>query len=170
MSAELGPASRLLRAVGGFLVRVPWPLALVLLLGWATVIFDLSSKRRPVTTRESPLWEFLSNLAHAPLFGLLALLAAALLLRQRGGGWPRFRPGRAAAVVALTVLYGLADEWHQSTVPGRDASLLDVVTDGVAAAMVVWVIHGLERGERAVRGRLLAGLGLCALAALAASA
>ncbi|MEQ1894711.1 MAG: VanZ family protein, partial [Planctomycetota bacterium] len=142
-----GPLTRVLGAVGGFLVRVPWPFVAVMWLGWAAVIFDLSSKSRPVVTSESPLWEFLSNLAHAPLFGTLALFTAALCLRQREGGWPRWRPSRAAAVVLVTMLYGLADEWHQSTVPGRDASLMDVLTDTVAAAMVVWVVHGLSVGE-----------------------
>jgi VanZ family protein len=165
MRAEGGAVTRLLRAVGGFLVRVPWPLVGLMWAGWAAVIFDLSSQRRPVVTRESPLWEFLSNLAHAPLFGLLALFAAALLMREKEGGWPRWRAGRALAVVLLTVAYGAADEWHQSTVPGRDASLLDVLTDGVAAAMVVWVIHGLGAGERTLHGRLLAGVALCCLAA-----
>jgi hypothetical protein len=160
-----GPLTRLLRTVGGFLLRVPWPFVVVMWAGWAAVIFDLSSKRRPVVTRESPLWEFLSNLAHAPLFGVLALFAAALLLRQKEGGWPRWRIGRALAVVALTMAYGIADEWHQSTVPGRNASVMDVVTDTVAAIMVVWVVHGVGLGERAVRWRLVAGVGVCAASA-----
>lgn len=168
MHAEGGAATRLLRAVGGFLVRVPWPLVVVMWAGWAAVIFDLSSKRRPVVTSESPLWEFLSNLAHAPLFGVLALFAAALLMREQGGGWPRWRAGRAAAVVLITLLYGLADEWHQSTVPGRDASLMDVLTDTVAAVMVVWVVHGVGAGERALLWRLVVGVLLCAAAALLA--
>jgi VanZ family protein len=170
MPVEAGPLTRALRAAGGFLLRVPWVLALLMWVGWGAVIFDLSSQRRPVATRENALWEWLSNLAHAPLFGLFALFAAALCYRVKGGGWPRATRGRGLFVVALTLAYGLADEWHQSTVPGRDASFLDVVTDGVAAAMVVWVIAGLELGERRLRWRLVVGVLLCGLAALAASA
>lgn len=169
MHAESGPATRVLRAAGEFLLRVPGPLVFLMWVGWAAVIFDLSSKRRPVVTRESPLWEWLSNLAHAPLFGLFALFAAALCLRQRGGGWPEWRRGRALLVVALTLAYGIADEWHQSTVPGRDASPGDVLTDAVAAAMVVWVIAGLTRGEAVVRWRLAVGVVACCVAAWGAS-
>lgn len=169
MHADAGPVTRLLRVVGGFLVRIPWPLVAVMWLGWGAVIFDLSSQRRPVATQKSALWEFLSNLAHAPLFGLFALLAAALFLREPGGGWPRWRPLRGLLVVACTLLYGVADEFHQSTVPGRDASPLDVLTDVVAALMVVWVIAALERGEALVRRRLVLGVVLCCLAAGAAS-
>ena len=164
-----GPAARLLRAVGGFLLRVPWPFVAVMWLGWAAVIFDLSSKRRPVVVRENFLWEWLSNLAHAPLFGTLTLFAAALGLRQAGGGWPRWSPGRAALVVATTLAYGAADEWHQSTMPGRDASVLDIVTDVTAASLVLWVIAGIPQGERCVRRRLVAGVVLSCLAALLAS-
>lgn len=169
MHADSGPVTRLLRVVGGFLVRIPWPLLVLMWLGWAAVIFDLSSQRRPVATQKSALWEFLSNLAHAPLFGVFALLTAALVLRERGTDWPRWRPARAALVVLVTLAYGLTDEWHQSTVPGRDASPLDVLTDAVAAVMVVWVIAAVGRGEGLLRRRLLAGVVLCGLAAGLAS-
>ena len=169
MHADSGPVTRLLRVVGGFLVRIPWPFVAVMWLGWGAVIFDLSSQSRRVADSKSPLWEWLSNLAHAPLFGLFALLTASLVLREPGGGWPRWRPRRAALVVACTLLYGITDEWHQSTVPGRDASILDVVTDLVAALMVVWVIAAVGRGEGLVRRRLVVGVILCCLSAGAAS-
>jgi len=169
MHVEDGPVTRLLRAIGGFLLRIPWPFVVLMWLGWAAVIFDLSSQRRPVSTRSSVLWEWLSNLAHAPLFGLLALFTAALLLRERGAGWPRWSPGRAALVVAITLLYGIADERHQASVPGRDASALDVLTDGVGALMVVWVIAAVGRGEGLVRRRLFLGVLLCGLSAALAS-
>jgi len=56
MHADSGPVTRLLRVVGGFLVRIPWPLLVLMWLGWAAVIFDLSSQRRPVATQKSALW------------------------------------------------------------------------------------------------------------------
>src|SRR5690606_9601591 len=43
----------------------------------------------------------------------------------------------------LAVLYGLSDEWHQSFVPGRTPDVLDVLTDGIGAAvglLIVWWI------------------------------
>jgi VanZ family protein len=163
--------TRALRAAGRFLLRVPWPLALLLLGGWAFLIFDLSSHRAPLPARPNLAWKLASNLAHAPLFGILGLLAAALLLRERDGAWPRPRPLRCALVLLLVLAYGAFDEWHQSGVPGRDASALDVVTDGVGAALVLWIVLSLGRPElreRVLLARLALGIVLCvASAALA---
>ena len=51
----------------------------------------------------------------------------------RGGtGATPAPPSRAWVHVALIVagaLYGATDEWHQSFVPGRDASVLDWLAD-----------------------------------------
>ena len=99
-----------LRGVGRFLLRVPWPFVLVLLVLWGALIWDLSSHSAPAPAGPSLLWEFLSNLAHAPLFGILALFAAALVLRERGGAWPSPRPARLALVLALVLGYGALDE------------------------------------------------------------
>ncbi len=169
--AEAGPLTRGLRAAGRFLLRVPWPLGLLLVFSWGFVIWDLSAQRAPIPAGPSLLWELLSNLAHAPLFGVLTLFTAALVLRRRDGAWPRAEPARVALVLALVTGYGVFDEWHQSRVPGRDASALDVLTDGLSAALVLWIVFLLGRnelGERALALRLGAGVLACvACAALA---
>lgn len=169
--ADAGPLTRALRVAGGFLLRVPRALVLLLAALWALLIYDLSSHARPLAVAESPLWELVSNLAHAPLFGILALLLAAALLREREGGWPRPDRARATLVLLLTAAYGVFDELHQSRVPGRDESYLDVLTDAVAAALVLWIVAVLSRAElseRQLLGRLAVGLLLClASAALA---
>lgn len=171
MQPERGPLTRGLRAAGSFLLRVPWPLGLVLLGSWGFLIWDLSSHRAPHLAGPSLFWELASNLAHAPLFGILTLFAAALVLRARAGAWPRPEPARIALVLALVVGYGALDEWHQSHIPGRDASLLDVLTDGVSAVLVLWIVFVLARrelSERALLARLGGGVLLCvACAALA---
>src|SRR5512134_1241703 len=100
---EAGALTRALRAAGGFLLRVPLPLALVLVGLWGLLIWDLSSHAVPLPAGKSLGWEFLSNLAHAPLFGLLSLWLAAVVLRERGGGWPRPGVGRSALVLALVL-------------------------------------------------------------------
>ncbi|HEX6882048.1 MAG TPA: VanZ family protein [Planctomycetota bacterium] len=168
-TAEGGPLARALRAAGSFLLRVPLPLALLIVLLWGLVIWDLSSTRVPLPRGSSLGWEFLSNLAHAPLFGLLALWLAAVVLRERDGGWPRPSRARDALVLGLVLAYGVLDELHQSRVPGRDASALDVLTDVVGALLVLWIVRSLGRvPERTLLTRL--GLGLlacCASAALA---
>lgn len=50
------------------------------------------------------------------------------------------RTTTALAVVGFAFLYGLSDEFHQSFVPFRDSSFLDVIADTLGAALVaiVW--------------------------------
>jgi VanZ family protein len=167
-----GFASRALVALGGFLLRLPVFLAASLVLAWAGFIWNLSGRSFAAPAEPLWTWELVTNLAHAPLFGILALLLAALLLRPLvADGWPRFAALPAASVLVLCVLYGAFDEWHQARVPGRDSSSLDLVTDFVGASAVLWIVFYLGRREASERGlwaRLLGGACLCfAAAALA---
>jgi VanZ family protein len=161
------PLRRGLRALGIRLLRAPAPLIALLAAAWAALIWWLSSHRVPTPARETFLGELISNLAHAPLFGLLGLWVAALVLRRElrdGVDWPDV--GRVSALVVLALIggWGALDEWHQSRVPGRDASPFDVLTDLVGAGMVLWVTAELGAGgaDRALWRRL----GLATLACL----
>jgi len=49
------------------------------------------------------------------------------------------------AAIVIAVLYGLTDEFHQMFVPGRDASLLDLLADFVGAAIVQFILWGHSR-------------------------
>lgn len=170
--ADGGRAARALRAVGRFLLWIPWPLGCLLALAWMLLIWDLSSHRAPIPTHPSLWWEWLSNLAHAPLFGTLTLLVAALALREDGTRWPSPRPARIGLVLSCVLAYGLLDEWHQSRIPGRDSSMLDVVTDVVSGAMVLWIVYTLgvaELRERQLLVRLGTGVLLCCASAALAS-
>lgn len=164
--------TRALRATGRLLLRAPRPLALLLVAAWALLIWDLSSHSVPKPVVPSFFWEVASNLAHAPLFGLLTLFTAGLVLRRRDGGWPSAGTGRFALVAALVLAYGIVDEWHQSHVPGRDSSAFDALTDLVSALMVLWIVRTLGEpggGERRLLGRLGVGVLLCVASALLAS-
>jgi VanZ family protein len=47
--------------------------------------------------------------------------------------------------LVLAVLYALTDEFHQSFVPGRHPSLLDVLLfDATGAAIALWLSHRLS--------------------------
>lgn len=96
-----------------------------------------------------------ANLLHLPLFGGLALIAALSFEGARGR--------TLRALWAAVVLYGVADELHQATVPGRHADPLDVAVDalGAGACLVLW--WGAGRGD--LRPALLrfAGIGTVGL-------
>ena len=116
---------------------------------------------------------FVANLAHAPLFGLLTLWATLCLPRQdagRGasGGWPRLDRRTLPWLLGAVALWALIDEWHQSSVPGRQPSALDLVTDLVGAVATLAVIRWLGRSRADAPGllrRLAAGLIACCIAA-----
>ena len=52
-------------------------------------------------------------------------------------------PGRGgyALPLLLTVLYGLSDEFHQSFVPARDASVRDLIADAAGALLGAGLIR-----------------------------
>lgn len=69
------------------------------------------------------------KLAHFVAFGTFATLVAR-------GAWfdTRWSNGLVYAAAALIgVMYGISDEVHQTFVPGRDASVADVVADALGA-------------------------------------
>ena len=76
----------------------------------------------------------LQNVLHIPAYAALA------------GTWCwalRAWLSRASAIVLLaagiSTIYGIFDEWHQSFVPGRYASLTDVTFNVAGAALVIWL-------------------------------
>ena len=86
---------------------------------WATVLFLLSA----VPGAGAPGWVPVNDkVAH---LGLYAVLGATLALgrRRSRGEVPH------AWLLALGILYGATDEWHQMYVPGRSAELADWLAD-----------------------------------------
>jgi len=127
-----------------------WAPALV----WAAVIFFFSTEElaaehtgpwleaivRVFLPSLSPrtfevLHTILRKLAHVAEYFVLALLI--------DRGWrrgSRLRPRWApAAAFVVAALYSLTDEWHQSFVPSRTASLFDCGFDSVGAAIAAKV-------------------------------
>ena len=174
VEGERGPAPRgaaleALRAAGDALSRMPRALALAPLAAWMALVWWLSS--RPAGDAEPHLLgSWITNLAHAPVFGVLALLAALCL--PRAGRWPRLDRRARLAVLAFVLLYAAVDELHQASSPGRSPSPYDVVTDLVGAGCTLWIaayVRARGSSERGLRRRLLAGVLLCLLSALAAT-
>lgn len=68
---------------------------------------------------------------------------AAFALRVNNPHWSSLRLIVIATLVAS--LFGVMDELHQSTVPGRDASLGDALADFLGAASGAWILSRFEQ-------------------------
>ncbi|MFT5051435.1 MAG: hypothetical protein ACI8QZ_002852 [Chlamydiales bacterium] len=169
MEPDIGPAPfgvGHLRRVGQGLLRIPFPVSAVPCLVWAGLIWWLSSQAVIEPPPLVPHVPLLSNLVHAIEFGFLALWSVLLLPRR--DDWPVLRRGNLVRCLVATLIYAVVDEWHQSFVPNRDASLLDVLTDGVGIVSVLWVIAYLGDRRADTRGlgrRLGFGIAACVGAA-----
>ena len=87
-----------------------------------------------------------SHAAHFVLYAVLAALIAASIWSWKLGYQLRWVV--VAAVIAA--LYGVSDEYHQTFVVGRSATITDVFTDAVGAifsAAGLWLLVKLSRGR-----------------------
>ncbi len=155
------------------MARIPRLPAAMLTALWMALLWHLSSGPPPETPLGLP-WSLVFNLAHAPLFGVLGLLVTLALPRAAAErAWPVLGPRQVAVVLFVAAGYALVDEWRQSSVPGRTASIRDLFTDLTAVACTLWIVVYLARAsatESGVRGRFAAGVILCLAAAGVATA
>ncbi len=111
---------------------VRWGLVLV----WMALIFFLSAQPDVPHPDSGWLALLVSSGAHLFFYGVLALLL----------NWALGNGGRGLALAfGLALLYGISDEFHQSFVPGRVPDPLDLVCDGLGAALALAVWWGLRR-------------------------
>ena len=108
-------------------------------LAWMGLIFFLSAQPDLPHPQTGWLGLLFSSAAHLFMFGVLAVLWAWAL------GWGRY--GWLIAL-ALTLLYALSDEFHQSFVPGRHADPFDLVCDALGAVVGLAVWAWLRRWRR----------------------
>lgn len=136
-------AVRGIAAVARGLAALPRPVAALATVAWMGFVFWLSSGRRELLPSG---WfsSLVNNAGHAGIFGVLALLASRAAGSGSRASWTGF---------AVAVLYGATDEWHQSHVPGRTASVVDWATDAVGAAGALWIVAAVPLDAK-VRHRL----------------
>lgn len=81
-------------------------------------------------------WDvILRKSAHLTVFGLLALAAARVARVERVAV-----RGSVAGAWCFTAAYAASDEWHQSFVTGRSATIHDVAIDAAGATVaLVWL-------------------------------
>lgn len=112
---------------------------------WMGIIFFFSAQ--PTVPSVPGRWDLLlKKTMHVLAYGILTWL----YMRALRGDEPREHWSDDAATRAvgagMALLYALSDEYHQTFVPGRNGSLVDVTIDavGVGGAMVLdwWLRSG----------------------------
>lgn len=90
-------------------------------------------------------FQFACNLAHAPVYGVLAFL-----------WFKTFEDGvepttvTYAATFLVSVACGAFDEWHQSFVPGRSSSIGDLMVDAAGITCILVLIYVARLSGRAL--------------------
>ena len=103
------------------------------------LIFYLSSLTQPETPKVPGLGNWQSLVGHLVLYGICAALMEGSLWSWNSG----FRLRWALAAALAATVYGISDEFHQSFVAGRHATVEDVLVNTVAAigaAIGLWLI------------------------------
>jgi VanZ family protein len=149
------------RALAARLGRLPEWAAVLAAFGWYALLWRLSSGPAP-STGGGLFGDWLANFLHAVAYGFLALLCLLALPRRRGAWVVGARA--ALAVAAACAVLGFVDEWHQHHVPGRDASLPDLLTDATGALGTGWCVRAALAGAPLVP-RIFASLVACAACA-----
>ena len=117
-----------------FYLYLPW-------LIWMAVIFLLSSIPDLRITEES-VWDLvLRKIGHFLVFGILFLLSYRILAREKSN-----RPFLWA--VGWAIVYAISDEFHQSFVPTRTASLVDILIDSTGILVFALLLYQNSSWQR----------------------
>jgi VanZ family protein len=111
---------------------------------WMGVIFILSSQPTLPHHPDTLFDTILKKAAHIVEYGILAFLLWRALSQGRGV------LSRSALVTAFVVsaLYAASDEYHQTFVPGRNGTPVDVGLDAVGALVALLVVGNLGKKRR----------------------
>ena len=76
----------------------------------------------------------ISNLAHIPAYALLSFL----WLKSFAGSTSRNHIITSSFILGGLMLFAISDEFHQSFVPGRSASFMDIALDLIGIILGLW--------------------------------
>ena len=105
------------------------------------IIYASSIPDRALLGDDSLIEQIISNLAHIPAYALMAFLWLKAFERRN--------EGHSFVVAALIsfglILFAVSDEIHQSFIPGRSASYMDIGLDllGIFFGLVTFKIFGI---------------------------
>ncbi len=120
---------------------------------YMALIFVVSSLEQPPLPMPEFEWFTIDKLYHFIEYAILGALVARALVKARPSVVPARLVWHVAAV--FSILYGASDEWHQTFVPGRFATLADWVADvlgSVAGVLGVYLYYRSSR-QSAVSGQ-----------------
>jgi VanZ family protein len=85
------------------------------------------------------------KLAHVTEYAILFCLTRRALAGAAGAAWK---------ALAMSIAYAALDEWHQAYVPGRSATLSDVLVDagGCCLGWLAWMAASRLKQARARQG------------------
>ena len=110
---------------------------------WMALIFFLSAQPALPSSGEGWLDDLMHIVSHFVEYAVLAALVSHAIFAD--GRWTR---ARVALVMLWCAVYAVGDEWHQSFVPGREATVLDVTVDLVGVLMGCGVYIARMKDEK----------------------
>jgi len=120
--------------------RYVWTLLLIIYCG---LIYYLSDQSRWIVSVPD-LFDLQDKLIHASAYAVMAFI-----FWQAGKAW-MMRRGKikwnflALICVLFCACYGLSDEWHQSFIEGRQASVFDWLADAMGALLLTIMLQKRE--------------------------
>ncbi|MDA7857930.1 VanZ family protein [bacterium] len=103
---------------------------------WCGLIFYLSSIPN-LSTNLGTLDVILRKLAHIVEYGILAFLIWRAIVNSISMSRVKIYTWAGS----LSILYAISDELHQSFVPTRGPSALDVIIDSIGVLITLWIIN-----------------------------
>ena len=106
---------------------------------YMALIFAVSSLEQPPLPMPKFEWLTIDKLYHFIEYAILGGLVAHAFVKAK----PSVVPSQLIWVLAavLSILYGASDEWHQTFVPGRLATLADWVADVLGSIVGVLAVY-----------------------------
>ncbi|MYA72168.1 hypothetical protein F4009_18925 [Candidatus Poribacteria bacterium] len=120
---------------------------------YMALIFAVSSLKQPPLPMPKFEWLTIDKLYHFIEYAILGILLAWAFVKAK----PSVVPSKLIWIIAavLSILYGASDEWHQTFVPGRDATFADWIADvlGSIAGVLAVYLYYRSRQPSAVSGQ-----------------